>query len=107
MTRPPLLRNVDRLLIGLAFGAAIAVIAYAIVRGVERTFFPEPNPALLIWSDRSPLVWRVVSALYVGGAGVFGGYAMASRNAPAAARWLTATITIATVAIALQAVLAP
>jgi hypothetical protein len=105
--RAAILGRGERLLIAIAFGAAIAVIAYALVRGVERTFFPEPNPALLIWSDRSPLVWRSVSALYLGGAAVFGGYALASRSARNAARWLTASIAIATGAIVLQAVLAP
>ena len=29
---------------------------------------PEPNPALLIWSDRSPFLWRAAIALYLGGA---------------------------------------
>jgi hypothetical protein len=101
------LRRGERLLIAIAFGAAITVIAYALVRGAERAFFPEPNPALLIWSERSPLVWRVVSALYVGGAGVFGGYALASRGARAAARWLTAALAIATGAIVAQAVFLP
>lgn len=107
MTRAAMLRRGDRLLLALAFGAAIAVITYALVRGVERTFFPEPNPAILIWSDRNPLVWRVVTALYLGGAGVFGGYALGARGAQAAARWLTVTLAIATGAIVLQAVLAP
>lgn len=107
MKRAPILRRGERVLLAIAFGAAVAVIAYALVRGVERAFFPEPNPALLIWSDRSPLVWRSVGALYLGGAAVFGGWALASRNARAAARWLTLSVAIATGAIVLQAVLAP
>jgi hypothetical protein len=105
--RAGILRPGERLLLAIAFGAAIAVIAYALVRGVERAFFPEPNPALLIWSDRSPLVWRVVSSLYLGGAGIFGGYALGARGATSAARWLKVSIAIATAAIVLQAVLAP
>ncbi|MFT3767080.1 MAG: hypothetical protein QM820_16405 [Minicystis sp.] len=107
MTRAPSLRRGERLLVALALGAATAVIAYAVIRGVERAFFPEPNPAILIWSDRSPLVWRMASALYVGGAAVFGGHALASRDARAAARWVTAAVAIAAAAIVLLAVAAP
>jgi hypothetical protein len=101
------LRRGERLLLGIALGAAATVIAYALVRGVERAFFPEPNPAVLIWSDRSPLVWRMASALHVGGAAVFGGFALAGRNPRAAARWAAAAIAIAVAAIVLQGAVAP
>ncbi|APR85210.1 Hypothetical protein A7982_10559 [Minicystis rosea] len=107
MTRRASFRRGERLLVGFALGAASALIAYAIVRGVERAFFPEPNPAILIWSDRSPLVWRMAAAVYVGGASVFGGHALAARDARAAARWVTAAIVIATVSIVLLSVIAP
>ena len=93
----------DRLLSGLALGAALTVIAYALVRGVERAFFPEPSPAVLIWSDRSPLVWRAAIALYLGGAGVFAGYALGAR----APRVLTIAVSLAAIAITAQAALAP
>lgn len=97
----------DRLLLAVASGALIALFAYAAVRGVERAFFPEPNPAILIWSDRSPLAWRLLSAVYLGGAAGFGGYALAARGHAFAARWITAAIAIAAAAIVLLAVLAP
>lgn len=104
MTRPG---RADRILFGAAMGAAMAVLTYALVRGVERAFFPEPNPVLVIWSERSPLVWRAVIALYLGGAGVFGGHALAARAPRVAARWAGPAIAIAAVAIVVQTVLWP
>jgi hypothetical protein len=101
------LRRGERLLLGVALGAASALIAYAAVRGVERAFFPEPNPAVLIWSERSPLVWRLAIAVYVGGAAIFGGQALAGRDARGAARLVTAAVGLAAAAAALLAVTAP
>jgi hypothetical protein len=96
-----------RLLVGIGCGAAAAVIAYAVQRAVERAFFPEPNPAMLIWSDRSPFVWRAAIALYVGGAAIFGGYAVAAGGPRGGGRLLLASLAVAVVAIAAQTVLAP
>jgi hypothetical protein len=96
-----------RLLIGLGYGAAATLMAYALVRGVERAFFPEPNPAALIWSGRSPFVWRALDALHAGGAAVFGGYALAAARPEIAARWLARAFTLAIVAVVLVTVIAP
>ncbi len=96
-----------RLLVGAGCGAAATVIAYALLRVVERAFFPEPNPAMLIWSDRSPFVWRAAIALYAGGAAVFGGHALAARAPRAGGRLLLASLAAAAVAIVAQTVIAP
>jgi hypothetical protein len=97
----------EQWLVAVAAGATAAVIAYAVVRGVERAFFTEPNPMILIWSQRSPFVWRAATALYVGGAAAFGGHALAARAPRAAARCLTAATLIAAAAILAMAVLSP
>jgi hypothetical protein len=97
----------SRLLVGIGCGAAAAVLAYAIERVVERAFFPEPNPAMLIWSDRSSFVWRAAIALYLGGAGVFGGYALAARAPRSGGRLLLVSLAVAAVAVTAQTVLAP
>jgi hypothetical protein len=96
-----------RLLVGVGCGAATAVIAYVIERVVERVFFPEPNPAMLIWSDRSPFVWRAAIALYLGGAAVFGGHALVARAPRAGGRLLLVSLAVAAIAITAQTVLAP
>lgn len=98
-------RSAERVLIAAATGAATAIVAYAILRGVERAFYQEPNPALLIWSDRSALLWRAQVALYAGGLGAFGGYALATFKTRVS--WLAPLIATATIALVLEAVIAP
>lgn len=98
-------RGAERLLLAGATGLAAAVLAYAALRGIERAFLPEPNPALLIWSDRSAFLWRTQEALYAGGLGAFGGYALAGRQPRA--RWLPALIAAAVSALVLVTVIAP
>ena len=98
-------RPTERVLLAIAAGAATTIIAYALLRGVERAFYSEPNPALLIWSDRSALLWRAQVALYAGGLGAFGGYALAGFKTRV--NWLSALIVTATCALLLQALVAP
>jgi hypothetical protein len=97
----------DALLVGVAAGAAASVIAYAALRVLERALFPEPNPAALIWADRSPFVWRAAMALYLGGAGVFAGVGMALRAPRSAGRGLLALVAAAVAAIVTQGALWP
>lgn len=101
------MRRRERILLALSGAGAVAVIAYALLRVIERAFFPEPNPAALIWSERSGFAWRSLLALYVGGLGGLGGYALASFAPRASARWLGIAIFCAAIAIVLQAVIAP
>ena len=97
----------DALLFGIAAGAAASVIAYAALRVVERALFQEPNPAMLIWADRSPFVWRAAIALYLGGAGIFGGAALAPRSPDTAARAVLGAVVAAVGAIAVQGAIWP
>jgi hypothetical protein len=102
-----MMRRRERLLVALAGASAVAVIAYALVRSAERAFFPEPNPALVIGPLRSGFVFRSLLALYSGGMGGFGAYALASSAPHASARWLGITIGGAAIAALAQAVIAP
>ncbi len=101
------MKRAEHRLVALAAGAAAAVLVYAVVRAVERGFFTEPNPTILIWSERSPFRWRAATALYLGGAAAFGGHALAARAPDAAARCLTAATLLAAAAILAVAVLSP
>ena len=95
----------ERLLTAVVSGGAAAILAYAILRGVERAFFTEPNPALLIWTDRSAFLWRVQESLYAGGLGAFGGYVIAAYRVRV--RWLGAAIATAVSALLLETLIAP
>jgi hypothetical protein len=98
-------RTIERIFIAVASGLGAAIIAYATLRVVERAFYAEPNPALLIWSDRSAFLWRAQVSLYAGGLGAFGGYALSSFKTRV--RWLGALIATATIALVLEALIAP
>jgi hypothetical protein len=100
-------KRADAALMGVAIGAAVAVIAYAALRAGERALFLEPNPAMLIWAERSAFFWRSAIALYLGGAGAFGGYAAARRCEDGATRLLRALVALGVVAIVAQGALTP
>ncbi len=97
----------ERLLVGIAFGCVLAALAYAALRIVEVHRFPEADPAIVIWSDRSRFAWRALIAAYVGGMGAFGGHALARHSARAAASLLPASVLVAAVVLALQGALWP
>jgi hypothetical protein len=97
----------ERLLAALGGASIAAVLGYAAVRAVEVAFFPEPNPAIVIWSERSGFVWRVVLSLYIAGMGAFGGYALAARSPESTGRWMARGALLAAVALAAQSVALP
>lgn len=101
------MRRPERFLIAFGCACAAAVIGYALIRVAERSLFPEPNPAVVIWSERSGYVWRIALSLYIGGMGGFGGYALALRSLETAARWLARGALLAALLIAAQGALAP
>lgn len=97
----------ERLSLAIAFAFAATVLGYAVVRVVSAAFFPEPSPAIVVWSERSAFVWRSALALYIGGMGAFGGYALAARSPSAGAQWLSRAVFAAVIAIVLQGTLLP
>jgi hypothetical protein len=97
----------ERLLIAIGAAFAAAALGYALVRVVEVALFPAPNPAIVIWSDRSGFVWRAAIAIYIGGMGAFIGYALAARSIAKGAIWLSRSVLAAAVVLALQAGLLP
>jgi hypothetical protein len=96
-----------RALVGLAFGFAAAVVAYVVLRLVESVMFPEPNPVVVIWTDRSRFGWRALIAAYAGGASVFAGHALATRSPRAASLWLVRITVVATIMLLAQGALVP
>jgi hypothetical protein len=80
-------------------------VAYALLRVVERVTLPQPNPAMISWSERSAFSWRLVLAGYVALAIAPLAWTLARRSslARAAPLWLVG-VALASVA---QAWLAP
>jgi hypothetical protein len=96
-----------RLLIAAVFGLSIAAIAYAAVRVLDVVLYPEPNPVVVIWTDRSRFIWRMLIAAYLGGASVFGGYSLSSRTTENMFSWMEKLIVLAGACLLMQAVFAP
>jgi hypothetical protein len=93
--------------VAAAFALAATALAYPMLRLFERAMFREPNPAALVWSDRSPLVWRAITAAYAGGAAAFLGLALARRDATLAGRVLGVIVLAAVALVVVQAAVAP
>lgn len=96
-----------QLFIAVAFGLALTVIAYVAVRLLDVVLFPEPNPVVVIWTDRSRFLWRALIATYLGGAAAFGGFAVAMRAPERVHAWLSRVILWAGGCLVVQTILAP
>jgi hypothetical protein len=84
-----------------------AVLAYAVLRLVQARLYPEPDPALVSWTTRIGLFWRMGLAAFI-----------AAMLAPLGARWATRDLAgalraacwlapVAGVVLGLQALLVP
>jgi len=94
-------------LVTVAVAAAVAVAVYAMVRTFQRLVLPEPNPAALVWSERSAIFWRAVIAVYAGGASAFGATALARHAPRIGTRVLLVTVAVAIGLVVLQTALFP
>lgn len=103
-TRPTIF---ERSALALVFGLCVATFAYAAVRIIDVVLFPEPNPVVVIWTDRSRFVWRAVIATYLGGAGVFGGYRLSRETSERTPVWLARIILLAGATLLFQTIFAP
>lgn len=84
-----------------AFGLAAAVLGYAWVRAVETAVFPQADPRAVVAVTQSGFFARCAVALFAGGTGAFGGWALG--KAPLrAGRFLGIAVGIAMAALAAQ-----
>lgn len=97
----------DRAASAVAFAAVGVVLAYALLRLAERVAFRQPNPAIVLWAERSAFGWRVALAVYLGLLGAPLGHALAREGRERASLWLGRAAALAGVALGLQLALAP
>lgn len=95
--------------VGIAITSASATIAlvYAVIRVVQALFYPEADPALVVWSPRAAMFWRFWIGVYIGGGIGIGTYALATRAPLQAARWSHALVWVSALAITLQGIFLP
>lgn len=86
---------------------AIQVILYAALRVTQWKLYTEPDPAMVIWSTRIAMFWRLGVCAYAGLMLLPLGLRWARRDLDAAARAVAWLIPASAVVIALQASLVP
>ena len=84
-----------------------ALVLYAGLRVGQKVLFPEPDPALVLWSEHAGYFWRAWTALYVGGMGGFVAYVASARHAARTARALATAVVAGVLLVAAQGVLVP
>jgi hypothetical protein len=93
--------------VSVAWGLVVAVAAYAIMRAVQSSLYPEPNPSAVIWSAHAGYYWRVWTASYAGGIAAFVVLLTMRGGVESSARVLVAALGIAAALLGLQAALFP
>ncbi len=94
---------------GLSAVAACTSAAglYAVVRLAQALLFPEPDPALVIWSEHAGFFWRVLTVGYVGGMVAFLTWVASARGALRVADVLARAVPVAASLLAVQVILVP
>jgi hypothetical protein len=102
-TEPALVR------LGLALVAmcTTATALYAVVRVAQALIFPEPDPALVIWSEHAGFFWRSWTVGYVGGMAAFLTWLASARHAARVASVLARAVPVAAALLTAQALLVP
>lgn len=96
-----------RVALALVAGCTAAAILYPVLRVIQFAKGPEPDPALIIWSEHAGYFWRSWTAGYVGGMVAFGTYVVSGRHALATARFLSGALIVATIVVTLQSLFVP
>ena len=95
--------------LGLAVVAACTTAAglYAILRLAQALIFPEPDPALIIWSEHAGFFWRVWTVFYLGGMSALLTWLATRRHATRVASFLGYALPASALLLAAQAMLVP
>ncbi len=96
-----------RVALGIMGASVVAVGLYAVLRIVQYYLFPDPNPALVIWSAHAGFFWRAWTVVYAGGMAGLAAFAAAGRDPARVARALLPALTLASLLIAFQGLFVP
>ena len=98
-----------------AVRAGLAVVAlcttsaalYALLRVAQSLIFPEPDPALVIWSEHAGFFWRTWIVLYLGGMAAWLTWLASARHGERVASVLARALPASAALLAAQALLVP
>ena len=96
-----------RALLALLVGLEIAGMVYPVLRTYAYFMHPEPNPALVLWSEHAGFFWRAWTSAYLGGmAAIVAGW-LAARDPERLVRGLERGFPVVVAIVALQGLLVP
>jgi hypothetical protein len=95
------------LAVSIAWGIAISVVTYALMRAVQVLVSPDPNPSEVVWSIHAGYVWRIWTVTYAGGLATFVVFLMARRRIKDWASALIPALSVAAALLALQVLFFP
>lgn len=84
-----------------------AVLLYSVLRLVAALRHPDPNPALVIWSEHAGFFWRAWTSVYLATMIGFCVWIVAEKHQPRVARMLAASVVPVTSLLVLQSVFVP
>jgi hypothetical protein len=96
-----------RLALAALTGLTTSLVLYPIARVVSMWIAPEPDPALVLWSEHAGFFWRSWMAAYAGGMAAFVGWILAGRDAGRLARALSRAVVVGAALLAAQALFSP
>jgi hypothetical protein len=95
------------LTLALLAGLLTLPAVYSLLRLVQARYYPEPDPALVVWSTRTALYWRCGIASYAAMLVAIAVFRIARADLDAAARWLQRGFVVAVVTSFLQGIFVP
>lgn len=103
------MKDSTRVRLGLSVVAACAsaTALYAVMRVAQKLLFPEPDPALVIWSEHAGYFWRAWTVSYVAGMLGLVTWLLSDRHAPRISAILTRALPVAAALLLLQGLLVP
>lgn len=93
-----------KIALALATGLTSAALLYSILRILQAVVLPEPDPAMVMWTEHSGFFWRAWTCAYVAGAVALVAHRFANERL---ARILARTIVPVTAVVVLQTMFVP
>lgn len=96
-----------RALVAMIAALEVAALAYALLRTYQFFMHPDPNPALVLWSEHAGFFWRAWTSVYLGGMAGIGVGWIAGRDVGRVARVVEWVFPAVAVVVMVQGVLVP
>lgn len=97
----------DAIVVAVASAITAVPIAYAVMRGYDVLFKPQPNLAMVSSSTKIAMFWRIWIGMYIAPLVAIGAYEITRRDSSRGVRVLRALVVFAAVLITVQGLFLP